>query len=238
MKVHRPRAVVVENVFGMVSSHARTVHKILRSFSKMDYQTWHSVLNCKDHGVPHDRRRLIIVAVRADSVRRELTWPRAAKTGAKARDLLDPLGNDDFPFQLPDKVEQPRARSLVCAAVRKCKAMNINVKYNDIFIDADCSKRFATFGVNEIKCLTASRGATGGPWILSRGRRMTTSELFAFQGMHDDDDYAGWDHVVTRRMMGHMLGNTVSLPITERVLAAALYASGLHSRLLAGRWHE
>ena len=235
-RTHRPRAVLLENVVGLAHRHRKTLRKIVRFLEEIGYKVKHTILNSSDFGIPHDRRRLILVAIRSDSLKREFKWP-VPTTRRSAKSLLDPPCAEDSPFSLPNSAVNTRAYNLVRDAITKTKAKGINIKHNELIIDIDCTERFSTYGVNIMKCLTASRGGAGGPYVLSRGRRMTMSELFRFQGMASAD-FDGWQKAdgVSARAMGHMLGNTVSLPIAELVLAQALYASGLVSKIPTGRW--
>ena len=238
VRLKKPRAMVMENVAGMVSRHSPFMKKILRALSKLGYKIWWKQVNSMDFSLPHDRKRLIIVAIRNDSVKREFRWPEPSQKLIHASKLLDTIQPTDSPFVLPDKITNPRAYALVRDAILKAKSKGINIKYSEIFVDIDCSESYASNGINMIRCLTASRGASGGPWVLSRGRRLTLKEMFKFQGMIKGQDYRGCLQRpgCTERALGHMLGNTVSLPVAEAILAETLWASGLVTSKPKGRW--
>jgi DNA (cytosine-5)-methyltransferase 1 len=67
IRAKRPKAVLLENVRGL-RSHDRgeTFSTILRVLADLNYSVHHSVLNARDFGLPQNRIRLFIVAIRND----------------------------------------------------------------------------------------------------------------------------------------------------------------------------
>jgi DNA (cytosine-5)-methyltransferase 1 len=63
-----PRAIILENVHGLLSSHGgRDFTVVLKALDKLGYGIAWRVLNSKDFGVPQQRRRVYIVALHRDS---------------------------------------------------------------------------------------------------------------------------------------------------------------------------
>lgn len=59
-----PRAIVLENVHGLLSSHGgRDFAIVLKALDELGYRVAWRVLNSKDFGVPQQRRRVYIVAI-------------------------------------------------------------------------------------------------------------------------------------------------------------------------------
>ena len=101
-----------------------------------------------------------------------------------------------------------------------------------VLIDVDCSLRFATFGIDEAKTITRTRGGTGGPWVSSRGCRVTTNELLKLQGF--DPAKIPWQEIgMSKRQIGQMIGNSVCPPVLGMVLSEAMHSAGLTSTRLA-----
>ena len=95
-----------------------------------------------------------------------------------------------------------------------------------IAVDVDCSPQFATFGINQARTVTRSRGEEGGPWISSRGRRTTITELMALQGLqYEDIPYFELD--LSNRQVGGMVGNAVAVNVIGNILSEALSSAGL-----------
>ena len=85
------------------------------------------------------------------------------------------------------------------------------------------------YAIDELRTLTSARGSTGGPWISTKGRRLTIEELFKCQGF-TPDAYKYREADVSERQMGLMFGNTMTLPVVGAVLEKALVAAGLVAR--------
>ena len=140
------------------------------------------LLNSRDFGLPHQRCRLYVAGVRADSLRYKFRWPQPCV--AALPDVLSPKGPGDIRGGLhPKDMQKGRSRRLAKQAYRRAMAAGVDPRTTMVAVDVDCSDRYATGQICYIPCLTASRGRSGGPWISNRGRRTTVSELFRFQGI-------------------------------------------------------
>ena len=63
-----PRAIILENVHGLLSSHrGRDFGIVLKTLDELGYGLAWRVLNSKDFGVPQQRRRVYIVAIHRDA---------------------------------------------------------------------------------------------------------------------------------------------------------------------------
>ena len=72
LRVALPRLVVLENVGGLATRHKPVLAWILEKLANLTqggYQVHYKMLNSVDHGVPHSRSRLWIVAIRNDAVK-------------------------------------------------------------------------------------------------------------------------------------------------------------------------
>lgn len=104
---HRPRVVVLENVTGLTHKKHRGVFRgLLRAFEQMKYHTRAKVLNARRYKVAQDRRRVFVVAIRRDSLRRPFKWPRP--TGKRTlTDVLDTVRGTDKAGRLP-RLDRPK----------------------------------------------------------------------------------------------------------------------------------
>ena len=243
VSLKKPRLVVVENVKGLDNSrNHKFLNEVLNFFKKNDYMTWYQIVDTKCF-LPHTRSRLFIVAIRADSYKHRFSWPKDKQLEPSEQKemierMIDPLSKTDAPFALPPRRGAVgRAWSNVRKAILDCKSKKVNVKHNHIIVDIDSSPKFSNYGVNQLRCLTATRARGRGHWILSRGRRISINEMFKFQGMQFADyQKAKSDSGISDAAMSHMLGNTVSLPCAEAVLGAGLWSAGLVTEKPSGRW--
>ena len=225
VQAQKPRLVIFENVIGLTHKKFKPVlGGILKSFQSLGYTAHHNVLNSRDYGVPQDRRRVIIVAIRTDCIiaNRPFKWPDARPApGISA--ALDPWVSTDKVGRLP---LAPRQKDACRRAYKECYERGCDARVTPILVDIGSSRKFWVYGVNEAKTITRARGGDGGPWISTRGRQTTTRELIKLQGFTNAD--VPWEDVgITRRQVGQLLGNAVTVDTIGCVLAEALWSSGL-----------
>lgn len=61
----RPKAFIMENVMGLLSSNeGRDFKKLLDFYKKLNYHVFHKVLNATEYGVPQKRKRLFLIGFR------------------------------------------------------------------------------------------------------------------------------------------------------------------------------
>ena len=160
---------------------------------------------------PAVRRRWFVVAIRADSLRRPVVFPFPAPHDKQQTvvDLLDePDNRIDKAGRLPHR---PPAKELCRVAYRKVVNEHCRNPFRTpIMVDIDCSPKFATFGINIAKTLTRTRGMQGGPWVSTRGRRVSTDELLRLQGF--EPGRVPWEGAgITKAQIGGMVGNSVTV---------------------------
>ena len=67
VRARSPRAIILENVHGLLSSHGgRDFTIVLKALDELGYGVAWRVLNSKDFGVPQQRRRVYIIAMHRD----------------------------------------------------------------------------------------------------------------------------------------------------------------------------
>lgn len=235
MKQHRPKAVLMENVSGLVKRHRRVFKKIKGIMSRLGYEVHARLVNTENHGIPHRRVRVYVAALlREPGTGRKFSWPKPVPA-CKHRRALAPIGPGDKPGGLPPRdLRKGVPRSLVKRAYRECIAKQIDPRKRDVFVDVHCTEKFYQKRLDSLPTLSACRGEAGGYWISSRGRMTTLNELFHLQGL--SEKACAWHGVVSARQMGRMLGNTMSLNVCERVLGRLLFAADLVQHLPRDRW--
>ncbi len=67
IKAKQPRVVILENVRGLLSNDSGRTFKTIRDvLENLGYEVHHQVLNARDFGLPQNRNRLFVVAIRWD----------------------------------------------------------------------------------------------------------------------------------------------------------------------------
>lgn len=100
----RPKVFIYENVTGMLNhDKGHTWEVITNIFDSLGYVWKHWVLNCKDFGVPQNRRRIFVVGFRGDLSHHfeKLVDPTPQKLMLTLEDLLEK--EVDNKYYLPEK---------------------------------------------------------------------------------------------------------------------------------------
>jgi DNA-cytosine methyltransferase len=234
MKVQKPRLAVMEQVATIIDRHPKTFKKITSAMKKMGYRVFWKRINTSRWGVPQNRERVYVVAIKKSSYKREFKWPKDVPLTYTVKDMIVPQLGDDK-TRLPSKTSEGRARGMVKRAYLKCKANKVNPKSTFVSVDVDCSHKFACMGTSIHPCLTATRAQSSGWWWSLVGRRAELAELCQIQGVQMTD-LPKARTAVSKRAMGHMLGNSMSLNVIERVLGASLWSAGLVAAQPKDRW--
>ncbi|MDH5159845.1 DNA cytosine methyltransferase [Heyndrickxia oleronia] len=107
-KVKRPKTLLLENVKGLVShDKGRTLDVIVQTLIDIGYTVDFEVLNSKYFGVPQNRERIFIVAIRDDLVAREPYEIGSRKdVVARAKKRIGALARvKTFNFDYPEQTE-------------------------------------------------------------------------------------------------------------------------------------
>jgi site-specific DNA-cytosine methylase len=221
---HKPRVVIFENVLAMLHKKFKPVLLgIMTAFQSLGYKAHFKKLDSRDYGLPHDRRRLYIVGIRADVMKHEFTWPVRQQPTPSVNVVLDPWKPTDKAGRLPCL---PRPKEACLTAYKECFKGGRDPRTTPVLVDVGASPKFNTYGIDESKTITRTRGGDGGPWISTRGRKTTPGELLKLQGFTEED--VPWQAVgITKRQLGQLVGNAVSVNTIGCVLEEALWSGGL-----------
>ena len=241
IKVHKPRLVSYEMVRTILFKRFRPVLvKLVRRLRKTGYKVHLKVLNTKEHGIPHDRRRLYMVA--SWQWERKFTWPKPVPLKYTCDDIIKTRTQTDNPGRLPprsDTISGRRRRLVVKTSFRFLLKQRIDPKVRKVFTDIGCSTYRARpgSGLEVLPSMTATRAAGRDWWVSTRGSRITTAELFQFQGL-EAKHWKMWKDTpgISAGRMRHMLGNSLSCNVAERVFGRALWCTGLVSEQPKDRW--
>lgn len=235
----RPRAILFENVRGLVTARGCTGHpgevlaEVKEAFEAAGYATSFKLLNSADYGVPQRRVRLFMLATRNAPLARfpEPTHSRESKESlfGKAepwvtlRDLLKTLPDPDSEDVVrPSPRLEPQLRDLPCGSGLKSNGRSEptrpgghwGYKQGTFVADQDLPSRTVT-------------AASTQDWIrLPDGslRRLTVRECAALQGFPSE-----WEFVGTKSSQFRQVGNAVP-SVFGRVLGRSLVEALEESR--------
>lgn len=153
VRCKRPRVVLIENVKGLTfGDNKQVLDDILGALKDLGYTVEWRVLNTKDHGIPHSRPRLYIVAVRTRFLARSIEFPKKLHRTANLSCFLD--GDDLRPAS-----ECPTTKCYT-EAMSKAETKHSKKVLSDelVVIDTASSVKYSTSMVGCVPCITKSRG--------------------------------------------------------------------------------
>ena len=85
-----PKYIMVENVKNLVSKKfIGYFNDLIDVFNDLGFNAYWSVLNGKDCGVPQNRERVFVIAIRKDIDNGSFSFPQAFDTGIRLKDILE-----------------------------------------------------------------------------------------------------------------------------------------------------
>lgn len=108
----KPSLLLLENVKGFKShDKGRTFETVVASLDELGYDTFSTVLNASDFGLPQNRERIFIVGVNRKKIGKiEFNFPKPPKTVVKVGDILEK--NVDSKYVLSNKLWSGHKRRL------------------------------------------------------------------------------------------------------------------------------
>ncbi|GAA7481331.1 DNA (cytosine-5-)-methyltransferase [Helicobacter pylori] len=149
IKKHRPKIVVLENVKNLINHNkGESFKRILFELNELDYQVNYDILNTLDFGIPQQRNRVFIVALRKNSFTNlEFIFPAKIPCKISALDLLDKqvelkyfisqkmiktiLGKGTKGYIVEPSIDTPIAKTLT-ATMHKCHRASQDNYYTDL----------------------------------------------------------------------------------------------------------
>ncbi len=149
IKKYRPKIVVLENVKNLINHNkGESFKRILFELDELDYQVNYDILNTLDFGIPQQRNRVFIVALRKNSFTNlEFIFPTKTSCKISALDLLDKqvelkyfisqrmiktiLGRGTKGYIVEPSINTPIAKTLT-ATMHKCHRASQDNYYTDL----------------------------------------------------------------------------------------------------------
>lgn len=230
----KPRVVLFENVKGLLSSKHQSGKKLIdvikEDLEKLGYQVNYKVVNASDYGVPQNRERMILVAIRNDvGIVFEFPPVQEDKSKLTLRHILDipadaPNQNSFWPYS-------PQAQSMIeqipqGGSWKSIPYENLSPRFQRI---RDDMKRYHApnfyrrFSLDEINgTITASAQPENcGITHPTQNRRYTIREIARIQTFPDDFVFID-DSLKNIVAMYKVIGNAVPVRLAK-VIGTAIY---------------
>lgn len=107
VEYHRPRVVFLENVKHFQRhDNGNTFAIVKNTLNELGYQLFAKVLNAKDFGIPQNRERIFIIAIRGEKI--DFKFPVPVESSVKVGDILEKYV--DKKYTISDKLWQGHQR--------------------------------------------------------------------------------------------------------------------------------
>lgn len=207
-----PRAIILENVHGLLSSHGgRDFAIVLKALDELGYGVAWRVLNSKDFGVPQQRRRVYIVAIHRDarSAAEVLFEPERGSGDSQADGSNEANSTSLFQTIIGDSLKGPLVKSIAhCIYAESARHTGTDWSRNYVWYPDGRVRRFTPNEVERVQGFPED-------WTLPKE---------ATSGQADKIDSLRY----------HAIGNSVTPPVAAWVghrLRVALMAQDLESVL-------
>ena len=195
-------------------------NRILARLRKAGYKVHNSILGTADNGVPHMRQRLYIVALHG-KLARPVSFPKKLKEYRWS--LLNILKKRKAK-ETDKKDLKPLNKDNINRAKKSAIAKGVDVQRTPVVVDMDSSDGWSSFQVEKSPCLTRTRCAGLGYYVLSSKRRLFHEDMIRLQGMNPKRlDILDMSDTDIRRAAG----NAMSANVVARILSCGLYCAGL-----------
>ena len=221
IRTHTPSSFIIENVPNLVSQFTEVFDGILEDLQceSMYHVTW-DIRDTRVHGgLPQTRQRVYIVGIKKSRMLVEFTWPKPRA----CKQLKDVLSR-----KKGTKADYERLTQTAKKNVDKTNDVLISKGMNPFEVDAiyDVGGSRPNWALDACPTITASRGSQRAFWSSKRFRLLDVNEMMKLQGAKPST-FTNWDKVITAPQMGRIIGNAMTVPIVEDIMAAILVSLGL-----------
>ena len=224
-----PKALVIENSSFLLSRHREVFRELRSRLQACGYEVRAKVMNTKHNGLPQDRERAYIVALRI-AEGRDFRVP-VSLGGTVPLKHIRHGKSKIVPSRPPASATNRRNLK---TAIRQAKQKGYDPEVQNIFVDLDASERFAPWRHDLCPCITRTRAASAGFYITSRKRRLSTAEMLKLQGIRPENmrKYRG----MSPGVLNAAVGNAMSACVLERLLPRIAYAIGCIPERMPDEW--
>ena len=209
LKTGKVKCFILENVPTLVNhNHGKTMRKIKGDLESAGFSVTWKVYNARNFRLPQTRKRLYICG-KKNSLGDIEEMPEAPMLSPRnLSDILD----EDMGTSKDKPPNGSHAGMTLKETLKQLKCANCDTDNKAFVIDIDSSLHWQTIRKEQSPALTRSRAM--GFWITSKRRRMNAAEQFRCQGFPTDQVRP----LGSRRKMGQLAGNAMSVPIVTHIL--------------------
>ena len=216
---HRPKVVLAENVPQFLSlDGGPAFREIVEALEGWGYAVHNKVLNASGFGVPQNRERLYIVAIRKDCLRAPFRFPAPAEHNVELASVLEP---PELTYRAATNIKE--YRRIASNKVRWDRIGKGLIKLGDVNDNTQGDRIYSPRGHSVT--LTASTGGWGAGMGLYDVdgviRRLTPREAARCMGFPES-----YRFLCAPRIAGSQLGNAVVVNVVAAIVEQVFKAVG------------
>ena len=224
----KPKFAIAENVKTLTTKKFAEEFKIvLQTLSDIGYNSYYSVLNAKDFGIPQNRERVFIISIRKD-IDRGFTFPEKQILKLKLRDLLEK--DVDEKYFLSDKAleyilvsenfVQTGEKLHIREATKKGYAEAVEGDFVNLqFPDSKTRRGRVGKQVSQTLLCNDSNGVVANSCRGLRIRKLTPKECFRLMGFCDSDIDILIENGISNTQLYKMAGNSIVVDVLEKIFS-------------------
>ena len=220
----QPKVTIFENVANLAKSRkfSEAFNNILSELGSYGYNIYYEIMNAKDYGIPQNRERVIVVAIRKDVDNGKFKFPKPAEM----KNINDLLEDNSALFNETD------ADILIDSSIAPYVRANIEREKEQIIRSdkgiyrLNCTSGFQdnAVGIKYVPALRAQNPSTIALQKMNVNgadkyyiKKLTPIEAFRFMGF-TDEDYRKAADVVSKSQIYKQAGNSIVVNVVQAVL--------------------
>lgn len=217
----KPKVVVLENVKYLIHhDNGNTFKTVIQTLEDMEYSVSYELLNAKDFGVPQNRERVIIIAVKGDTAFDFSKLPKSKEV--KLKDFLDKTGGfeylDPSEYTILDNYTTQKT-GLIFIGYRNKNIWKTGIRPNTEHLSRVHRQPNRIYSVEGTHPTIPSQETTGRFFIYlpdeHKVRKLTLNECYRIMGF--PDEFKRSDKPVHQY---RQIGNSVCVPMVEQIALA------------------
>ena len=211
----KPKVAFFENVKNLLSKNFKDVFDLfVKEIEEYGYNVYYKVLNAKDYGIPQNRERVFLIAIRKDCDNGLFKFWEPLIDRKTFEDILDPCAhvfeNTDDRIVIDDKIMPYVKRN-----IERDKELIVNTDKNILRLEAKSGFQDNVVGINYAPALTASNHST---IVLQKTqigqeeryyiKKLSASESLRMMGF-TKEDYEAASEVASDSQIYKQAGNSI-----------------------------
>ncbi|RKD25772.1 DNA (cytosine-5-)-methyltransferase [Ammoniphilus oxalaticus] len=220
---HQPKLLFLENVRQFAKHDGgKTLRTVQTVLDQIGYQVWHTVLNASAFGLPQNRARIYIIAIRKDLNLTSFQFPSPTYEPIRLRDIVLPdqettayvIERDDIRIDATKIPSEDAVDQLPLQPIR-IGTINKGGQGERIYSDLGHAVTLSAYG-------GGAGSKTGAYLINGRVRKLAPRECARAQGFSDD-----FKIPVSDSQAWKQFGNSVPVTVIKQIIAALLQTPDL-----------